>query len=181
MIDSEFVWDSDLEPEVLTKKEPEMLGKQISVFQETFGEYYSEWLVNFDYFIWKCSQYNLYPILNETVEKEQYNKIKNLLSSNVFTAFSNEIKSRVKKKHSLEHTLISLKSADIEKINVKSSIADIVVKFASEQVNLLKNKKGEILSGNDEYIENHIDYWTFSKDLKSTNPNWKLVVTKSEQ
>ena len=117
----------------------------------------------------------------ESYAKGEINKIKNLLSVNVFTAFSNEIKSRVKKKHSLEHTLISLKSADIEKINVKSSIADIVVKFASEQVNLLKNKKGEILSGNDEYIENHIDYWTFSKDLKSTNPNWKLVVTKSEQ
>ena len=117
----------------------------------------------------------------ETYAKGEINKIKNLLSVNVFTAFSNEIKSRVKKKHSLEHTLISLKSADIKKINVRSSIADIVVKFASEQVNLLKNKKGKILSGNDEYIENHIDYWTFSKDLKSTNPNWKLVVTKSEQ
>ena len=117
----------------------------------------------------------------ETYAKGEINKIKNLLSNNVFTAFSNEIKSRVKKKYSLEHTLISLKSAGIEKINVRSSIADIVVKFASEQVNLLKNEKGKILSGNDEYIENHIDYWTFSKDLKSTNPNWKLVVTKSEQ
>ena len=115
----------------------------------------------------------------ETYAKGEINKIKNLLSSNVFSAFSNEIKSRAKKKHSLEHTLISLKSADIKKMDVKSSIADIVVKFVSEQVNLLKNKKGKILSGNDEYIENHIDYWTFSKDLKSTNPNWKLVVTKS--
>ncbi len=115
----------------------------------------------------------------ETYAKDEISKIKNLLSSNVFSAFSREIKSRVQKKHSLEHTLISLKSADIEKIHVKSSIADIVVKFVSEQVNLLKNKKGKILSGNDEYIENHIDYWTFSKDLKSTNPNWKLVVTKS--
>ena len=115
----------------------------------------------------------------KTYAKGEINKIKNLLSNNVFSAFSNEIKSRAKKKHSLEHTLISLKSADIEKINVRSSIADIVVKFASEQVNLLKNEKGKILSGNDEYIENHIDYWTFSKDLKSTNPNWKLVVTKS--
>ena len=115
----------------------------------------------------------------ETYAKGEINKIKNLLSSNVFSAFSREIKSRVQKKHSLEHTLISLKSADIEKIHVKSSIADIVVKFVSEQVNLLKNEKGKTLSGNDEYIENHIDYWTFSKDLKSTNPNWKLVVTKS--
>ena len=111
--------------------------------------------------------------------KGEINKIKHLLSTNVFSIFSKEIISRAKKKYILEHTLISLKSAGIEKINVKSSIADIVVKFVSEQVNLLKNEKGKILKGNDEYIENHTNYWTFSKDLKSSNPNWKLVVTKA--
>ena len=79
----------------------------------------------------------------------------------------------------MEHTLVSIKNADIEKIDVKSSIADIVVKFVSEQVNLLKNEKGKILKGNDEYIENHTNYWTFSKNLKSDNPNWKLVITKA--
>ena len=112
--------------------------------------------------------------------KGEISKIKYLLSTNVFSIFSKEIKSRIKKKHILEHSLISLQSADIEKINIKSTIADIIVKFVSEQVNLLKNQKGKILKGNDEYIENHTNYWTFSKDLKSLNPNWKLIVTKAE-
>ena len=115
----------------------------------------------------------------QSYAKGEINKIKHLLSTNVFSIFSKEIISRAKKKYILEHTLISLKSAGIEKINVKLSIADIVVKFVSEQVNLLKNEKGKILKGNDEYIENHTNYWTFSKDLKSSNPNWKLVVTKA--
>ena len=116
----------------------------------------------------------------QSYAKGEISKIKYLLSTNVFSIFSKEIKSRIKKKHILEHSLISLKSAGIEKINIKSSIADIVVKFVSEQVNLLKNEKGKILKGNDEYIENHTNYWTFSKDLKSSNPNWKLIVTKAE-
>ena len=111
--------------------------------------------------------------------KGEINKIKHILSTNVFSFFSKEIISRAKKKYILEHSLISLKSAGIEKINVKFSIGDIVVKFVSEQVNLLKNEKGKILKGNDEYIENHTNYWTFSKDLKSSNPNWKLVLTKA--
>ena len=115
----------------------------------------------------------------QSYAKGEINKIKHLLSTNVFSTFSKEIISRAKKKYILEHTLISLKSAGIEKINVKFSIADIVVKFVSEQVNLLKNEKGKILKGNDEYIENHTNYWTFSKDLKSPNPNWKLIVTKA--
>ena len=51
------------------------------------------------------------------------------------------------------------------------AIASYIVKEIEE--------KGKILKGNDEYIENHINYWTFSKDLQSSNPNWKLVVTKA--
>ena len=122
---------------------------------------------------------NAYQQIINSYANGEINKIKYLLDSKVFSTFSNEIKSRVKKKYTLEHTLISIKSAAVEKIYVKSSIADIVVKFVSEQVNLLKNKDGKVLKGNDEYIENHTNYWTFSKDLKSSNPNWKLVVTKS--
>ena len=121
-----------------------------------------------------------FQMIIESYTKGNINKIKYLLGASVFSIFSREIKSRARKKHVLEHTLISIKSAGIEKINVKYSIADIVVKFVSEQVNLLKNQKGKILKGNDEYIENHTNYWTFSKDLKSLNPNWKLIVTKAE-
>ena len=122
---------------------------------------------------------NAYQQIINSYANGEINKIKYLLDSKVFSTFSNEIKSRVKKKYTLEHTLISIKSAAVEKIYVKSSIADIVVKFVSEQVNLLKNKDGKVLKGNDEYIENHTNYWTFSKDLKSNDPNWKLIVTKA--
>ena len=122
---------------------------------------------------------NAFQTIIQSYAKGEINKIKHLISTNVFSIFSKEIISREKKRYILEHSLISLKSAGIEKINVKFSIADIVVKFVSEQVNLLKNEKGKILKGNDEYIENHTNYWTFSKDLKSSNLNWKLVVTKA--
>jgi len=120
-----------------------------------------------------------FQMIIESYTKGNINKIKYLLGASVFSIFSREIKSRARKKHVLEHTLISIKSAGIEKINVKYSIADIVVKFVSEQVNLLKNKKGKILKGDGEFIENHTNYWTFSKDMKSSNPNWKLVATKA--
>ena len=123
---------------------------------------------------------NAYQQIINSYANGEINKIKYLLDSKVFSTFSNEIKSRVKKKYTLEHTLISIKSAAVEKIYVKSSIADIVVKFVSEQVNLLKNKDGKVLKGNDEYIENHTNYWKFSKDLKYNDPNWKLIVTKAE-
>ena len=121
-----------------------------------------------------------YEMIIKSYASGEIIKIKKLLEIQVFSAFSKKINLRKKNKQTLDHTFVSIKSADIEKIDLKENIVDIVVKFVSEQVNLLKNNKGKIIEGNNEYIENHTDYWTFTRDLKSSNPNWKLVVTKSE-
>ena len=60
----------------------------------------------------------------------------------------------------------------------KNDIAKITVKFVSEQVNLLKNKDDEIIEGDENFIQNITDVWTFERCLTSTNPNWLLVSTK---
>ena len=122
-----------------------------------------------------------FEIIVAAYAKGNLKKVKDLLSPNIFKTFSNISNQRIKKKQTLEHTLISFKSEEIKRIILKSTIAEIAVRFVTEQVNLLKNNKGQIIEGNNDYIENHIDYWTFSKDLKFSNPNWKLIVTKSEK
>ncbi len=115
----------------------------------------------------------------EAYAKSDFKTLKNLLNNKMFKIFSDSINKRNKKNNVLEHTFISFKNAEIKKISVKSSIAEIVVKFVTEQVNLLKNSKGKIIEGNPEYIEDHIDNWTFSKDLNSGNPNWNLTDTET--
>ena len=122
-----------------------------------------------------------FEIIVAAYAKGNLKKVKDLLSPNIFKTFSNISNQRIKKKQTLEHTLISFKSEEIKRIILKSTIAEIAVRFVTEQINLLKNNKGQIIEGNNDYIENHIDYWTFSKDLKFSNPNWKLIVTKSEK
>ena len=122
-----------------------------------------------------------FEIIVAAYAKGNLKKVKDLLSPNIFKTFSNISNQRIKKKQTLEHTLISFKSEEIKRIILKSTIAEIAVRFVTEQVNLLKNNKGQIIEGNNDYIENHIDYWIFSKDLKFSNPNWKLIVTKSEK
>jgi hypothetical protein len=86
LLEDEFEWTPD-EP-----NESAMLGKQISVFQETFGEYYPEYLVNFEYLKWKCAQYNLYPLEDvsfDNVKNDEYNKFLTLSMSN-FSEFYND-------------------------------------------------------------------------------------------
>lgn len=63
----------------------------------------------------------------------------------------------------------------------KSDVAKITVRFVSEQVNILKNKDGEVIEGDENFIQNITDSWTFERALTSTNPNWLLVSTKSNE
>jgi len=106
-------------------------------------------------------------------------KIKNILSPEIFKSFSNAAELRKKKKQVLEHTLISFKTAEIKDILFNTTIVSIVVKYVTEQVNTVKNAKGETIDGNSDYVENHNDLWTFSRNIKSSNPNWTLIVTET--
>ena len=53
-------------------------------------------------------------------------------------------------------------------------MASIKVKFSSEQVQVIKNDKGKIISGDGNQILSIVESWFFSKDLKRNDPNWVL-------
>ena len=57
-------------------------------------------------------------------------------------------------------------------------MAKIVVKFVTEQINLLKNSAGEIVEGDENFVQKITDVWTFEKDINSASKIWLLVSTK---
>jgi predicted lipid-binding transport protein (Tim44 family) len=63
--------------------------------------------------------------------------------------------------------------------DINKNEANITVKFISEQVNLLKNSKGEVIEGDPNFIETVTDVWTFTKNLKNFDPTWALSSTKN--
>ena len=73
-----------------------------------------------------------------------------------------------------------MENITIEKANIKDGIANIVVKFVSEQINLLKNAAGEIIEGDENFVQKITDVWTFEKDINSPSKVWLLVSTKKK-
>ena len=59
-------------------------------------------------------------------------------------------------------------------MQVSKPVLHISVKFNSEQVQVLKDLKGKIIEGDNNQILTIIEKWTFSKNLKSKDPNWTL-------
>ena len=106
--------------------------------------------------------------------EENLNPLKSLLSKSIFNDFKSQIDERVKKSQNLDITIIGIKNSEIVGSNLKSNVAYITVRFNSEQVQVLKDLKGKIIDGDSNQILTIDEKWSFSKSLKSKDPNWIL-------
>ena len=101
--------------------------------------------------------------------------LKNLVSENIYKAFEDQVNLRAKNKEKLEITVISVKNPEIKSVNLeKKYVAYFKLLFDSEQVQVTKNSNDEIIDGDNNQILQIKEIWTFSKNLKSKNPNWIL-------
>ena len=79
----------------------------------------------------------------------------------------------------MEDTLVVINQADLVEAYMESSMATVTVKFVSEQVNVVRDAEGQIASGNPNEVAGVTDFWTFARDVHSSDPNWGLVATRS--
>jgi len=105
--------------------------------------------------------------------------IKSLLDKKIYDQFNDAIKERKEKGHITETTFIGINSALIKEHKKKNTILEVTVEFVSEIISCLKDKDKKILSGNPDIVKKVYDTWKFSKDTKSTNPNWLLISTQN--
>ena len=115
-----------------------------------------------------------FEIIVTAFSKGDTETLENLVSKSLIKKFQEIIEKRRAEGISAETDLIGFDQAEI----TAAKISKITVKFVSEQVNLLKNKDDEIIEGDENFIQNITDVWTFERCLTSTNPNWLLVSTK---
>ncbi len=100
---------------------------------------------------------------------------KPLLSNKIFDQFNDALKERNSKGHYAEITFIGINSATIREHKKDDTILQVTVDFVGEVITCIRDKEKKIISGNPEQIKKIYDTWIFSRDTKSTNPNWQLV------
>jgi len=102
---------------------------------------------------------------------------KPLLSKKIYDDFNKALKERSDRGHFAEITFIGIKSANIKEHKKIDKALQVTVDFVGEIITCIKDKEKKIVSGNPEKIKTIYDTWTFSRDMRSTNPNWLLVNT----
>ncbi len=101
-------------------------------------------------------------------------KLKSLLSSNMFSNFSDAIKSRNKEGIKSEFTFIGIKESSVEKYEKVRDDLFATVKFVAEVISVKKDKENKIIEGNPDKIKFVTDSWKFTRNIKQKGPNWYL-------
>ncbi len=121
---------------------------------------------------------NAFRAVVQAFSQGNIERLDQLVGPKVLKGFQSAIKARVKQKETMN---IDIKDVDveIEGIILTKTIAQILVRFTSDQVVTTTNKAGEIIDNTNLITNRMIDRWTFEKDLKEAGPIWLLVKTES--
>jgi len=105
--------------------------------------------------------------------------LKGLLSPDVYKNFDNAISEREAAGEKLEDTLVGIRSSEIVEASMDGHHSVITLKFVSEQISALRDSENNIIDGNPNEVIDVTDFWTFSRDTRSKDPNWTLIGTES--
>jgi predicted lipid-binding transport protein (Tim44 family) len=101
-----------------------------------------------------------------------------LLSAETFAVFEGAIAAREAAGETQTSEVRAIPEASIEAASLTGTIAEITVRFVSDQVNQVLDREGRHVSGTDAVTELR-DEWTFGRDLSQPDPTWRLLQARS--
>ncbi|WP_414712774.1 Tim44/TimA family putative adaptor protein [Sphingomonas sp.] len=122
-----------------------------------------------------------YRMILEAFWKGDEEELAWLVNADVRDAFAAAIAERKEAGHTLDNRLVSIESARIEAARLESRTAFITVHFVADIAAVTRDAEGNVIAGTltDAVATN--DSWTFSRNLKDSDPNWLLVETDEAQ
>ena len=105
--------------------------------------------------------------------------LRNLLSPEVYDSFNAIITERESRDETTEFSFVGIASADATDANLAGQQAQVTVRFVCDLVTAVRDRMGNVVEGDLKAVRRVTDVWTFARDIRSPNPNWRLVATDS--
>jgi predicted lipid-binding transport protein (Tim44 family) len=105
--------------------------------------------------------------------------LKSLLAPDVFDGFVAAIADRESRGERVESTFIGIEDARITAAELEGRTARVSVRFVSELISVTRDGAGRVVDGDSSAVQNIRDVWTFARDIRARDPNWKLVATEA--
>ena len=118
-----------------------------------------------------------YGMILEAFWRGDKDELRALCDADVYEGFAAAIDERVKEGMTLENRLIRIEDTTVHSARLDGRMARIAVCFVADIATVTRDKDGTPVAGSlDDAIESR-DIWTFSRDVKSTAPDWLLDET----
>jgi predicted lipid-binding transport protein (Tim44 family) len=120
-----------------------------------------------------------YGMILEAFWKGDKEKLRFLCDDDVFESFDEAIDARNARGETVENRLVRIEEARIVDARFDHPVARIAVRFDADVASLVRDAEGNVIGGSmSDAVETH-DIWTYFRDVKSGDRNWKLDETDS--
>jgi len=103
--------------------------------------------------------------------------LRNLLEKEVYDSFERSMAEREGRGEKVDFTFVGLPRIDISHAGYDRRNALVTVQFHAEVVSVTHGPDGVLVEGDTAQVKQIADEWTFARNPKSRDPNWKLVAT----
>jgi len=100
-----------------------------------------------------------------------------LCDDDVRASFEAAIDAREADGHVLDNRLVRIEKAQIVEASVNGGVAEIALQFEADIAAVTRDKDGNVVAGSMTDAVGTKDIWTFTRDIRSADPNWKLSET----
>jgi len=120
---------------------------------------------------------NFFEMVIDSFVKGDLKNIRMYINDKLYKNFELVVDERLQEEESLKINIIKMISIDIKDVKKFNNSLRISVLFESEQIKVLKDKRGKVIDGDQKKSILVKDLWTFEKRIQSKDLNWILVET----
>ena len=121
--------------------------------------------------------HNFFEMVINSFLKGDLRGIAQYIDDKLIKNFQSVINERLQEEETLKIKILKMHSITINDVKKLKNLLRVSVLFESEQIKVLKDKKGKIIDGDQKKSILVKDLWTFEKEITSKDLNWILVET----
>ncbi|MCB2059441.1 MAG: Tim44/TimA family putative adaptor protein [Novosphingobium sp.] len=131
----------------------------------------------FDAFAFLDGSREAYRMILEAFWNGDKEELRLLCDSEVYESFCNAIDARNEAGESLDNRLVRIEDAAIVDASLDAGVSRITVRFRSDIAAVTRDADGNVIAGSLNDAIEAIDVWTFSRHVRSADPDWLLEET----
>jgi predicted lipid-binding transport protein (Tim44 family) len=119
-----------------------------------------------------------FRLVVESYAKGDIAALESLLTPRLLADFKAGAAARAERGHMSETTVHKITASPITQAHLRGAMAYITVDFDVEETSVTRDSTGTLVDGDPERLFSVHDVWTFSRDIRSADPNWIITETR---